>query len=155
MILSHQKRRTGTGLQFTKSRVKTLRQSRGIPAFSPTETSRDDAAIIMTVEGVAKEFRVDKSTVYRWLRDGFIVGEQLTQCAPWQIRIDDDLRAKICERTPAGWLRLDDAAKELGVARQTVLHKVQRGELKAVYVRKGKRKGLRIQVKRDEAGLFA
>jgi DNA invertase Pin-like site-specific DNA recombinase len=155
MILSHQKRRTGTGLQFTKSRVKTLRQSRGILAFSPTETSRDDAAIIMTVEGVAKEFSVDKSTVYRWLRDGFIVGEQLTQCAPWQIRVDDDLRAKICERAPAGWLRLDDAAKALGVARQTVLHKVQRGELKAVYVRKGKRKGLRIQVKRDEAGLFA
>lgn len=30
---------------------------------------------------------------------------------------------------PDGWLGLDDAAKALGVARQTVLHKVQRGEL--------------------------
>jgi len=34
------------------------------------------------------------------------------------------------------------------------LHKVQRGELAAVYVRRGKRKGLRIKVKPDQAGLF-
>jgi len=35
-----------------------------------------------------------------------------------------------------------------------VLHKVQRGELNAVYVHTGKRKGLRIQVKHDQTGLF-
>ena len=46
------------------------------------------------------------------------------------------------------------AAKALGVARQTVLHKVQRGELQAVHVNRGRRKGLRIQVKADQAGLF-
>ena len=109
----------------------------------------------MTVDQVAREFELDKSTVYRWLRDGFIVGEQLTPCAPWRIRVDDDLRAKIAEDVPDGWLRLDDAARALGVARQTVLHKVQRGELKAVFVRKGRRKGLRIQVERDEVGLSA
>ena len=39
MILSRQRRRTGTGLPFTKSRVKSLRVSRGIPAYQPpTET---------------------------------------------------------------------------------------------------------------------
>jgi DNA invertase Pin-like site-specific DNA recombinase len=155
MILSRQKRRTGTGLPFTQTRVKSLRQSRGIPAFSPPETLGSDDAQIMTVDQVAREFELDKSTVYRWLRDGFIVGEQLTPCAPWRIRVDDDLRAKIAEDVPDGWLRLDDAARALGVARQTVLHKVQRGELKAVFVRKGRRKGLRIQVERDEVGLFA
>ena len=47
-----------------------------------------------------------------------------------------------------------ELAEVLGVARQTVLHKVQRGELAAVYVQRGKRKGLRIQVKADQAGLF-
>lgn len=31
-----------------------------------------------------------------------------------------------------GWLRLADAARALGVPRQTVLHKVQRGQLDAV-----------------------
>ena len=44
--------------------------------------------------------------------------------------------------------------KALGVARQTVLHKVQRGELPAVHVNRGRRKGLRIQVKHEQAGLF-
>jgi hypothetical protein len=40
------------------------------------------------------------------------------------------------------------------VARQTVLHKVQRGDLQAIYVNRGRRKGLRIQVKPEQAGLF-
>lgn len=154
-ILARQKRRTGTGLSFTLMRVKSLRQSRGIPPFSPSDTPPSGDAEIMNAEQAATEFGVDKSTIYRWLRDGFIVGEQLTPCAPWRIRVDDDLRAKIAEDAPDGWVRLDGAAKALGIARQTVLHKVQRGELKAVFVRKGKRKGLRIQVERDEAGLFA
>jgi len=51
-------------------------------------------------------------------------------------------------------LGLDEAAVLLGVARQTVLHKVQRGELQAVYVNRGQRKGLRIKVSSDQAGLF-
>ena len=42
----------------------------------------------------------------------------------------------------------------LGVARQTVLHKVQRGELEAVHVNRGRRKGLRINVSSDQVGLF-
>ena len=46
-------------------------------------------------------------------------------------------------------LPLDEAAKALGIARQTVLHKVQRGDLAAVHVNRGRRRGLRIQVKHD------
>jgi DNA invertase Pin-like site-specific DNA recombinase len=154
-ILSRQRRRTGTGLTFTKSRVKSLRQSHGIPAFRPVAVAPEGDAVVMTADRVAAEFGVDKSTVYRWLKDGFIIGEQITPGAPWQIRVNEALRAKIAEDAPRGWLRLDDAAKALGVARQTVLHRVQRGELEAVYVRNGKRKGLRIQVEREQAGLFA
>lgn len=47
-----------------------------------------------------------------------------------------------------------EAAKRLGVARQTVLHKVQRGELHAIQVTNGQRNGLRIKVSGDTAGLF-
>ena len=47
-----------------------------------------------------------------------------------------------------------EAVHHLGVARQTVLHKVQRGELNAVYLTRGRRKGLRIQVGCGQAGLF-
>ena len=77
-----------------------------------------------------------------------------TPGAPWQIRIDQALRDKIRPEVPDGWLPLDQAAKALGIARQTVLHKVQRGELQAVHVNRGRRKGLRIQVRHDQAGLF-
>jgi excisionase family DNA binding protein len=55
---------------------------------------------------------------------------------------------------PDGWVGLDEAATLLRVARQTVLHKVQRGELQAVHVNRGQRKGLRIKVSSDQAGLF-
>jgi hypothetical protein len=64
------------------------------------------------------------------------------------------LRDRIRPEVPDGWLGLDDAATALGLARQTVLHKVQRGELQAVHVNRGRRKGLRIQVKPDQHGLF-
>ncbi len=81
-------------------------------------------------------------------------GWQITPGAPWRIRIDQALRDRIRPEVPDGWLGLDEAAAALGVARQTVLHKVQRGELQAVHVNRGRRKGLRIQVKPDQHGLF-
>ena len=74
-------------------------------------------------------------------------GEQLTPGGPWHLRITDELRRPASfPRCPTAGCRLDQAAKALGVARQTVLHKVQRGELEAVHVNRGKRKGLRIKV---------
>ena len=136
---------------------KTLRVSRGIPAFQPepeiVSAARQDV-LVVTIAEAERILDVTKGTLYRWLRDGFITGEQLTPGAPWRIRIDQALRDKIRPEVPGGWLPLDQAAKTLGVARQTVLHKVQRGELAAVHVNRGRRKGLRIQVKPDQAGLF-
>jgi excisionase family DNA binding protein len=56
---------------------------------------------------------------------------------------------------PDGFVPLAEAARLLGCARQTVLHKVQRCELEAIQVTNGRRKGLRIQVPDVDAGLFA
>ena len=42
----------------------------------------------------------------------------------------------------------------LGVSRQTVLQRVKRGELDAVHVRRGKRKGLRIKVLDTQSTVF-
>ena len=64
------------------------------------------------------------------------------------------MRAQFVPDVPDDYLPLDLAAKRLGCARQTVLHKVQRGELHAVQVVKGRRKGLRIQVLQPTVGLF-
>jgi predicted DNA-binding transcriptional regulator AlpA len=157
LILSRQRRRTGTGLTFTKTRVKSLRVSRGIAAYQPraeTVGAGHDDAIVATVAEAERLLGVGKVTIYRWLSQGFLVGEQLTPGAPWRIRIDQAVRDRLAPEVPDGWLRLADAARALGVARQTVLHKVQRGELEAVHVNQGRRKGLRINVNDHQAGLF-
>jgi DNA invertase Pin-like site-specific DNA recombinase len=151
-ILARQGRRTGAGNPFTAHRVAGLRAHHKIPA-APVRATTHDADMI-TVAKAASELGVSTATVHRWLREGFITGEQITPGAPWQIRLTDELRSRVREDAPNGWLPLRQAAKALGVARQTVLHKVQRNELAAVYVHNGKRKGLRIQVKPAETGLF-
>jgi excisionase family DNA binding protein len=136
--------------------VHSLRVSRGIPAYQPAENvaADGDDAVVVTVAEAQRLLGVSKVTIYRWLRHGFITGEQLTPGAPWRIRIDQTVRDKVVPTVPAGWVGLDQASTILGVARQTVLHKVQRGELQAVHVNRGQRKGLRIKVSSDQAGLF-
>jgi hypothetical protein len=156
-VLGKQHRRTATGLPWTRARVAILRAQHHIPACQrkPGNVAPGgDDVLVVTISKAEKILGVSRVTLYRWLRDGFITGEQLTPGAPWQIRIDQALRDKIRPEAPGGWLPLDAAAQALGVARQTVLHKVQRGELQAVHVNRGRRKGLRIQVKPDQDGLF-
>ncbi|VBA32646.1 hypothetical protein LAUMK4_05784 [Mycobacterium persicum] len=157
-ILAKQKRRTATGLPFTRARVAILRADHAIAVYQPPAEPDvgclDEDVVVVTITEAEKILGVSKETLYRWIRDGFITAEQITPAAPWRIRIDQALRDKIQPEAPEGWLGLDEAAKALGVARQTVLHKVQRGQLQAVHVNRGRRKGLRIQVKPDQAGLF-
>lgn len=155
-ILGRQHRHTATGLPFTKARVRSLRASYDIPAFDPaSQPPADDDATVCTADEAAAELGVDKTTIYRWLRTGFLAGDQLTHGAPWRIRIDQTVRDRIVPHAPDGWLPLEEAAAALGVARQTVLHKVQRGELYAVHLNRGRRKGLRINVHPHQDGLFA
>ncbi len=149
-ILARQGRLTGQRNPFTAARVHALRAYHKIPAARVRATPQDGDMV--TVATAASALGVSTATVHRWLREGFIAGEQITPGAPWRIRLTPELRARVCEHAPAGWLPLAEAATALGVARQTVLHRVQAGKLAAVYVHRGKRKGLRIQVKHDRAG---
>ena len=109
---------------------------------------------MVSIADAARQLGVSSATIYRWLRDGFVTGEQLTPGAPWQIRVDQQLHDMVRPQAPDGWLPLGQAAARLGAARQTVLNKVQRGELNAIYLTRGRRKGLRIQVECGETGLF-
>ena len=102
----------------------------------------------------AKELGLAPSTLHRWLADGFIAGEQLTPGAPWRIRLTDDIRALFVDDAPNGWLAMLEATLAYGVSRQTIMQRVKRGELKAVHVRTGRRKGLRIQPPPTQEGLF-
>ena len=149
-ILNKQRRRTGTGLPFNQPRVAYLRTKHEIPAAPPPDSGSD----LFTVEQAADELGVAQTTIYRWLRAGLLPAEQTTPHAPWRIRITDEVRSRFVPDIPDDYLPLDLAAKRLGCARQTVLHKVQRGELHAVQVISGRRKGLRIQVEGSAIGLF-
>ena len=135
-ILNKQGRRTGTGLPFTEPRVKHVRQKHGIRAAPAPDTDSD----LCTIEQAASKLAVNHTTIYRWLRAGLLPGEQTTTHAPWRIRLTDEIRARFVPDVPDGYLPLAEAAQRLGCARQTVLHKVQRGELEAVQVTSGRRK---------------
>jgi hypothetical protein len=153
IILAQQHPTTGTGLPFTRSRVNSLRQAHDIPVLQPDSvTPCDDDGDVATIYQAERLLDVDHRTIYRWLRTGFITGEQLTPGGPWHLRITDQFPPRDRARQPRRWLPLDQAARALGVARQTVLHKVQRGELAAVHINRGKRKGLRIQVEPASRG---
>jgi DNA invertase Pin-like site-specific DNA recombinase len=141
-ILNRQGRRTGQGLPFTRARVQGARFRAGIPAAPPPDPDSD----LVTIQQAAAELGVTVFTIRRWLQQGLLPGEQTTPNAPWRIRLDDDVKARFVPDVPDGFVALNDAARLLGCARQTVLHKVQRGELKAIQVTSGRRKGLRIEV---------
>jgi len=150
-ILNKQGRRTGTGLPFTATRVKYLRSRNGIP----DTPACDPDSKTMSIKQAAAELAVCHTTIYRWLRAGLLPGEQVTPNAPWRVRLTDEIRSRFVPDVPDGYLPLDEAAKRLGLARQTVLHQVQRGQRHAIQVTQGRRKGLRIQVQPRHCGCLA
>jgi predicted site-specific integrase-resolvase len=109
---------------------------------------------LVTIKQAAALLGLVPSTIHRWLTDGFLVGEQVTPGAPWQIRLTDELRARFVEEAPPEYLPMLEATLRLGVSRQTVLQRVKRGELEAVHVRCGRRKGLRIKLLDTQPNLF-
>jgi DNA invertase Pin-like site-specific DNA recombinase len=151
-ILNRQGRRSARGQRFTASIVQSLRHHWGIACYQPPAESPQGE--LVTITKAAELLGVVPSTVHRWLADGFIAGEQPTPGAPWRIRVTDQLRARFVEQAPEGWLPMLEATKALGVSRQTVLQRVKRGELRAVHVRTGRRKGLRIEVSKADGGLL-
>jgi predicted site-specific integrase-resolvase len=109
---------------------------------------------VVTIRKAAQILGINTSTIHRWLNDGFIAGEQVTPGAPWQIRITDELRSRFVDQAPPDYLPMLEATMKLGVSRQTVLQRVKRGELQAVLVIRGRRKGLRIKVVDTQPALF-
>ena len=151
-ILNRQGRKTANGERFTANQVGSLRRYRNIPRYEPP--AEPPAGQVVPIRQAAQILGINTSTVHRWLNDGFIAGEQITPGAPWQIRITDELRARFVEQAPPDYLPMLEATMKLGVTRQTVLQRVKRGELDALLVTRGRRKGLRIKVVDDQPGLF-
>ena len=151
-ILNRQGRKTAMGERFTANQVGSLRRYRNIPRFQPS--AQPPEGELATIRKAASILGANTSTIHRWLNDGFIAGEQVTPGAPWQIRLTPELRTRFVEQAPPEYLPMLEATMKLGVSRQTVLQRVKRGELEAVLVTRGRRKGLRIKVIDNRPGLF-
>ncbi len=151
-ILNRQERTTAYGHRFTANHVGNLRRHWSIPRFEPPDTPSDGR--LLTIKQTADALGVAASTVHRWLNDGIIAGEQLTPGAPWRIRLTDDLRSRVAEAAPEGYLTMYQTMRLLGVSRQTVWQRVKRGEIEAVHVKRGRQKGLRLKLIRSQPDLF-
>jgi len=151
-ILNRQGRKTATGERFTANQVGSLRRYRNIPRFQPP--AEPPSGELVSIRKAAQILGMNTSSIHRWLADGFIAGEQITPGAPWQIRITDELRSRIVQEAPPEYMPMLETTTKLGVSRQTVLQRVKRGELEAVLVRQGRRKGLRIKVVDQQPELF-
>jgi DNA invertase Pin-like site-specific DNA recombinase/transposase-like protein len=152
-VLNQQQRRTATGMSFTPANVATIRKRHNIPAHHGGP-GQDQDGEVMTVHQAAAGLGITPSTLYRWLNDGFVPAEQITPGAPWRIRLTSTTRALIADDAPADWVPVQVATTALGVSRQTVLQRVKRGELRAVHIRTGRRKGLRIELPAPQDSLF-
>jgi len=151
-VLNRQGRRTAYGHRFDANRVGCLRRNWKIPLckVKPPPTDGD----IVTVRQAAAALDVAPSTLHRHINEGLIQGEQITPGAPWRIRLTPDLKARFLAIPDDGFEPIRDAMGTLGLSRQSLLQRVKCGELDAVHVVRGKRKGLWIKTIDQNPTLF-
>jgi uncharacterized protein YndB with AHSA1/START domain len=117
-ILNRQGRKTATGERFTANQVGSLRRYRNIARFQPpTEPVTGD---LVSIRKAAQILGMNTSSIHRWLADGFIAGKQVTPGAPWQIRITDELRARIVQEAPPEYLPMLETTMKLGVSHPSI-----------------------------------
>ncbi|MGI9511712.1 MAG: recombinase family protein [Anderseniella sp.] len=151
-ILNRQGRTTARGHRFDAGRTGNLRRHWDIPCFVPKEIIGEGE--LLSIRQAAPVLGVAPSTLHRLLNDGIIPGEQVTPGAPWRIRLTDDMRARFSDDAGQDFVPMNEAMRLLGVTRQTVLHRVKRGELEAVHITRGRQKGIRIKVLDQQSELF-
>jgi len=142
-VLMQRNLRTATGLTFTQARVKSVRNQYHIARGAGAEPGKPS----FTADEAARELRVSSRTIHVWLREGLLRGTQVAPGAPWRITLDDETRRRLAgEVTPEGWVGLEQAARKVGVSKQSVASWVKSGKLPAMRVARGRRKGWRICV---------
>jgi hypothetical protein len=127
------------GHRFDANTVGNRRRHWKIPRFGPSPESAKGE--LMTIRKAAAILGVAPSTIHRALNDGAI-----TVGAPLCIRVTNELRARFSGEAPPDYITMYQAMRRLGVSRQTVWQRVKHGELEALYVTRGRQKGLRIKL---------
>ena len=72
--------------------------------------------------------------------------------APLRVPMTEELRARLCETSPEGFVPVAVAMTRLGVSRQSIWNRIKSGELASCHVTHGKARGLYVQLP-DEADL--
>lgn len=142
--LNRQGRLTATGLRFTAQRVRGLRRRHKVPAFRAGAS--DGERQLRSVLEAAQELGVSRNTVYRWLKEGFLVGEQAAGGAPLRVWVDEALRSRLCESVPEGYLPHAEALRLTGVSRETLRQRIRNGRVETRWVRRGPSKGLYVRL---------
>jgi DNA invertase Pin-like site-specific DNA recombinase len=143
-ILHRKRLQTPKGRSFQSYHVANVRNKHGIP---PGPAVPLQGPGVYTAEEAGRLLEVDRGSVIRWVEIGLLKGGQVTSGAPWRIVVTEVDLQKLKPTEPGeDWLPLKGAARELKVSLQTVLQKVQSGELQGVRVRKGRRIGWRIRL---------
>ena len=135
-------RRTARGLRFTGPRVARVRRSHGVEAFG----RRPRAAELRSAQEAARELGVSRATVYRWVKQGFLVGEQEVPGAPLRVRLDDRLRERLCERVPEDYVPHAQALRVLGVSRETMRQRIASGGYETRCIPRGPSRGLYVKL---------
>ena len=142
-ILNRQGRHTAGGLSFTAGRVQSLGHHYKITCHTHrrparSRTAHRDRRRQGTGPGTLHPAPLARRRVHR---------RRATHAwrAPWRIRLTDEIRNLFGDDAPDGWLAMLEATLAYGVSRQTIMHRVKRGEPHAVHVRTGRQNGLRIQ----------
>jgi hypothetical protein len=134
-------------------RVQGLRHHWNINCHQPGDNPATDDQTF-TIADAADQLELPPSTLHRWIGEGFIDAEQLTPGAPGRIRLTDQVRALFVEQAPDGWLAMLEATLAHQLTRKAIMGNIKTGVLQAVYVRTGRRKGLRIEPPKPQEALF-
>ena len=108
----------------------------------------------MTIVEAAEQLKLPAPTLHRWITEGFLDAEQLTPGAPGRIRLTEHVRALFVDQAPDGWLAMLEATLAHKLNRETIMTSIKSGYLQAVYVRTGRRKGLRVEPPKPPQALF-
>ena len=152
-ILNRQGRRTARGLAFSAELVRALRQRHDIPAHVPDNGDDGHPPKLLSVGEAAHTFGVHEATLYRWIHAGVVpVAQPDVGGAPLRVPMTEELRARLCETSPEGFVPVAVAMTRLGVSRQSIWNRIKSAELASCHVTHGKARGLYVRLP-DEADL--
>jgi hypothetical protein len=111
------------------SLIGNLRRHWNIARYEPSTTPLGGEILI--IKQTAETLGVATSTIHRRLNDG--------------------LRSRVAEQAPEGNLNMHQAMR---ISRQAVWQRVKHGEIKAIHVKQGRKKGPRHSLIRSQHDLF-